>query len=129
MGVYSELAAQKINEQNALENFQFSDLLEFAINIEKSDQAMFDAMLEMDFHEAYVEKGLISLNEGEKIDAAKAAVGKVWEKIKELLHKFVSMVGTFIAKLKNVYANLTNKNEKLVAKFGDLNKTNIEEAV
>lgn len=129
MGVYSELAAQKIEEQNALENFQFSDLLEFAINIEKSDQAMFDAMLEMDFHEAYVEKGLISLNEGEKIDAAKAAVGKVWEKIKELIHKFLSMVGTFIAKLKNIYADLTNRNERLIKRFGDLNKDNILKTV
>ena len=125
MGVYSELAAQKINEQNALENFQFSDLLEFAINIEKSDQAMFDAMLEMDFHEAYVEKGLISLNEGEKIDAAKAAVGKVWEKIVTLLRKFDGLIKTLVAKFTNKMAELSGKNKQLVDKIKDLDKAEL----
>jgi hypothetical protein len=120
MGVYSNLAIQKINEQEMLENFQFSDLLEFAINIQKSDQAMFDAMLEMDFHEAYEEKGIISLTEGEKIDAVKAAAKGIWNKIIEALTKFLTMVKTFLAKISNVFSDLSGKNKALIKAIKEL---------
>ena len=129
MGVYSNLAIQKINEQEMLENFQFSDLLEFAINIQKSDQAMFDAMLEMDFHEAYEEKGIISLTEGEKIDAIKAAAKGIWNKIIETLNRFLGIVKTFLAKIDEVFSQLSGKNAKLIETIGPLNYKELLKAV
>lgn len=114
MGVYSELAAQRVNEATMLENFQFSDLLEYAINIDRGNQAMFDAMLEMDFHEAYAEKGLISINEGEEKTGIKAAVDKIIAKIKELWEKFISLATTFMAKFRNVLAQFTGRNKALL---------------
>jgi predicted transcriptional regulator len=129
MGVYSNLAVQKINEQEMLENFRFSDLLEFAIDIQKSDQAMFDAMLEMDFHEAYESKGIITLTEGEKIDALKAAAKGIWGKIVETLSKFLSIVKTFFAKVSNVFAELSGKNKMLVEKIGPLDQKKLLTAV
>jgi hypothetical protein len=117
MGVYSNLAVQKINEQEMLENFQFSDLLEFAIDIQKSDQAMFDAMLEMDFHEAYESKGIITLTEADKENAVKVAVKNIWGKIVEVLKRFLGMIKTFIAKISNKFAELSGKNKQLVERI------------
>lgn len=125
MGVYSSLAVQKVNEQNMLENFQFSDLLEFAIDIQKSDQAMFDAMLELDFHEAYESKGIITLTEADKLDAAKVAVKNIWGKIKEALTKFLGMIKTYAAKISNAFAELSGKNKQLTAAIKNLNKVSL----
>jgi hypothetical protein len=77
MGVYSEMAAEQLNEQNMLDNFKFTDLLEFSVDLERADQAMFDAMLEMDFHEAFCESGLIYLSEEEKASGIENAIGKM----------------------------------------------------
>jgi len=129
MGVYSNLAVQKINEQEMLENFQFSDLLEFAIDIQKSDQAMFDAMLEMDFHEAYESKGIITLTEADKVGALKAAAKGFWGKIVEALSKFLSIVKTFFAKVSNVFAELSGKNKMLIEKIGPLDQKKLLAAV
>ena len=120
MGVYSELAAQRVNEASMLENFQFSDLLEYAINIDRANQSMFDAMLEMDFHEAYVEKGLISINEADEKGAFKAAIGKIAARIRELWEKFISVATTFTAKLSNVFAQYSGRNKSLLkSNLGD----------
>lgn len=129
MGVYSNLAVQKINEQEMLENFQFSDLLEFAIDIQKSDQAMFDAMLEMDFHEAYESKGIITLTEADKENAVKVAVKNIWGKIVQVLNKFLSLVKTFVAKISNKYAKLSDKNQQLVERIKTPIKSTIIEKI
>lgn len=129
MGVYSNLAVQKINEQQMLENFQFSNLIEFAIDIEKSDQAMFDAMLEMDFHEAYEAKGIITLTENEKLDAVKAAGKAIWNKIVAVLEKISGIIKTFVAKIKNVFAELSKKNEMLYNRIGEINFKELNTAV
>ena len=129
MGVYSNLAVQKINEQEMLENFQFSDLLEFAIDIQKSDQAMFDAMLEMDFHEAYESKGIITLTEADKENAVKVAVKNIWGKIVEVLNKFLDVVKTFVAKISNKFAELSGKNKQLVERIKTPIKSTIIEKI
>ena len=128
MGVYSNLASQRVNEASMLETFKYTDLLEYAINIEKSNQAMFDAMLEMDFHEAYAAKGLIVVNETEEGGGVKAAVKKIIAKIIEALKKFVSVIKTFWAKLRNHLSDLTGYNKKLIDKIekkGGLSKDKV----
>jgi hypothetical protein len=122
MGVYSEMAAEQLNEQNMLDNFKFTDLLEFSVDLERADQAMFDAMLEMDFHEAFCESGLIYLSEEEKASGIESAIGKMKEKLVALINKFVEMIKTAVAKIMNALAELTERNKALVAKIGKLNK-------
>jgi hypothetical protein len=122
MGVYSEMAAEQLNEQNMLDNFKFTDLLEFSVDLERADKAMFDAMLEMDFHEAFCESGLIYLSEEEKASGIESAIGKMKEKLVALINKFVEMIKTAVAKIMNALAELTERNKALVAKIGELNK-------
>ena len=122
MGVYSEMAAEQLNEQNMLDNFKFTDLLEFSVDLERADQAMFDAMLEMDFHEAFCESGLIYLSEEEKASGIENAIGKMKDKLVALINKFVEMIKTAVAKIMNALAELTERNKALVAKIGPLNK-------
>ena len=122
MGVYSEMAAEQLNEQNMLDNFKFTDLLEFSVDLERADQAMFDAMLEMDFHEAFCESGLIYLSEEEKASGLESAIGKMKDKLVALINKFVEMIKTAVAKIMNALAELTERNKALVAKIGPLNE-------
>ena len=124
MGVYSNLAAQRINEASLEKTFQYTDLLEYAINIQQSDQAMFDAMLEMDFHEAYAAKGLISINEADEKGGVVAAVKKIIGKVIEAFRKLMSVARVFLDKVTNHLAEITGQNKRLAQKYRDLDLTN-----
>lgn len=140
MGVYSSLALEKYNEAS-MPTTNVAGLLEFAVNAEAAEHKMFDAMLELDFREAYMESGLLTEEEdatasdasGDKKDEEtsedkKNILVKIKDKIVELFKKFIATVTTFIQKLKLKFEDFFKLNEKLVEKFGDLDPAKIKEA-
>jgi hypothetical protein len=86
-------------------------------------------MLEMDFHEAYESKGIITLTEADKENAVKVAVKNIWGKIVEVLKRFLGMVKTFIAKISNKFALLSGKNKQLVERIKTPIKSTIIEKI
>jgi hypothetical protein len=86
-------------------------------------------MLEMDFHEAYESKGIITLTEADKENAVKVAVKNIWGKVVEALNKFLGMLKTFIAKITNKFAELSGKNKQLVEKIKTPDKDAILEKI
>jgi hypothetical protein len=139
MGVYSSLALEKYNEAS-MPTTNVAGLLEFAVNAEAAEHKMFDAMLELDFREAYMESGLLTEEEDatasdasddkkdeEKSEDNKNILVKIKDKIVELFKKFIATVTTFIQKLKLKFEDFFKLNEKLVEKFGDLDAAKIKE--
>ena len=124
MGVYSNLALEKINEQSAIENCEPNSLLEFAVDIQRADHAMFNSILESDFQEAYVNNGVVLLTEAEVKegeDAAKKKAAsrtvttpptsrtvteqqKIVELLKKLVEKIKSAIESFIIKAEQFFA-------------------------
>lgn len=120
MGVYSNLAAQKVSEDAMIGSFSANSLLEFSINVQREEQAMFDAMIEMDFREAYYEHGVISITEAEKESGEKAASLGIIAKIKAMLDKFIQTISLAVKKFVLKFQDFFKINEKLVKSIGDI---------
>lgn len=121
MGVYSNLAAQKVSEDAMVGSFSANSLLEFSIAVQREEQAMFDAMIEMDFREAYYEHGMITLTEAEKEGGVKAAASGIIAKIKAMLEKFIQTISLAIKKFVLKMQDFLKLNDKLVKNIGDIN--------
>ena len=128
MGVYSNLAAQKVSEDAMIGSFSANSLLEFSISVQREEQAMFDAMIEMDFREAYYEHGMITLTEAEKEGGDKAAATGIIAKIKALLEKFIQTISLAIKKFLLKMQDFLKLNDKLVKNIGDLNVDDLKVA-
>lgn len=109
MGVYSSMARNMISEEAAVKEFHSTNLLEFAIEAQKADQSLFDAMIEMDFREAYAENGVISITETAEEQAKKSAVKKIAEKIVGLFVKFADTVARIVDTLVIKVQQFVNK--------------------
>jgi hypothetical protein len=123
MGVYSDIAAEQLRESQFVENFHFTDLLEFAVNAEVANQRMFNAMIELDFHEAVEKMNGTYITEAndEAADSKKESViKKLWEKVVAALKKFGEMIAAAAKKFANTLKDLVNVNKQITIHFGDL---------
>lgn len=123
MGVYSEAAVAQMREAQAVNAFKFTDLLEFAVNTERNNQNMFNALLELDFQDAVTVQNGGYLTEAEEAKAENKAVAKlkaIGQQIIKALEKFLEMLGTFWKKLVAKVADFTGVNKGLVKKFGSI---------
>ena len=123
MGVYSEAAAMQMREAQAVESFRFTDLLEFAVNTERNNQNMFNALLELDFQEAVAVQngGYLTEQETEKSEnKVIAKIKAIGSQIIKALEKFLETLGTFWNKLVLKVQEFTGRNKKLVTRFGSI---------
>ena len=123
MGVYSEAAVAQMREAQAVNAFKFTDLLEFAVNTERNNQNMFNALLELDFQDAVTVQNGGYLTEAEEAKAENKAVAKlkaIGQQIIKALEKFLEMLGTFWKKFVAKVADFTGVNKGLVKKFGSI---------
>lgn len=128
MGVYSEAAAMQMRDSQAVESFRFTDLLEFAVNTERNNQNMFNALLELDFQEAVaVQNGGYLTEAGEEKSKLKikAKFKAVVDRIVSALQKFWNMLKTTLAKIKIKFQEFTGANKKLI-KAGRLDAAELE---
>lgn len=92
-------------------------ILELALEAQRNDMNMFNAVIACDFTEAYNEAGLISLTEAEVSETKeKTKVGmikKIKEFFKKIIEKIKTAVSNFIARIRNLIAN----DAKLLAKY------------
>lgn len=118
MGIYSNMAAELLKEQEVAFDPNAAGLLEFAVNSQRAEHAMFETMLELDVAEYYVESGTLVLTEEEKEEGAGNAIKNIGKKIAEAIEKFIQTVQLFIDKIVNFVAEKTKIDKKLIEKFG-----------
>lgn len=92
-------------------------VLDLALEAERNDLKMFEAVINTDFIQAYNEAGVISLNEADEAAAKEKSKDGIIKKAKELLKKIGAAITTaiknFIAKIRNATAN----DNKIIAKY------------
>lgn len=118
MGIYSTEAAKLFKANEVEFDPNAAGLLEFAINSQEADHAMFEAMLEMDYMEYYQEAGQMVVTEEEKSEGAGNAIKAVGKKIVAAIEKFLQVVQVAMQKLVNFVMEKTKADKKLVEKFG-----------
>jgi len=122
MGIYSNLAVKTVQENGlAVDNTNAAGLLETAVALAIAEQSMFDALIELDFREAYVQKGVTILTEADQEQVKESKIRNLWEGFKKIVEKVknavVSAVNKFFAKVEQ----LVGADAKLVKRFGDIN--------
>lgn len=114
MGIYSAKAAEMLKESDVEFNPNAAGLLEFAVNSQKADQAMFDTMLEIDFREAYQAKGTIVTEAKEEAEAKDNAVMGIIKKIGAAIEKVIQTIMLAIEKLKQTVLEKTKLDKKIL---------------
>jgi len=118
MGIYSNMAAQLLKEQEVAPDPNAAGLLEFAINSQRAEHAMFETMLELDVAEYYVESGTLVLTEEEKAEGAGNAIKAIGKKIVAAIDKLIQTIVTFLDKIGNLVLEKTKVDKKLIEKYG-----------
>lgn len=118
MGIYSNEAAKLLKEQEVAVDPNAAGLLEFAINSQRAEHAMFESMLEMDFMEYYSESGTLVLTEEEKAEGAGNAIKAIGKKIVAAIDKLIQTIVSFLDKIGNLVLEKTKIDKKLIEKFG-----------
>lgn len=116
MGVYTNMAANyvnKIGDNPVLESLQFS------LDMQKADHAMFEALIELDFDEVYQEAGLSVYTEADVKAGRKFSLKAIKEKVIGYINKFIDTVKRFAAKIIAKLQEIFDKDRKLVKKYGE----------
>lgn len=139
MGLYSNIAATQLREQELAKNFSGLGLLEFAIDCERNNQRLFDTLIEFDFQEAVSNlNGKYLTEEGEtatenKSEQKKAGVFKgILQKIGQMIKRFFETVVAAISKAKENFLLFIKSNKRLVDKFkkyGGVNASTVNAAL
>lgn len=94
-------------------------VLEMVLEAERNDMNMFNAVINLDFTEAYCEAGIAVLTEEEVKETKEVAKKSIIKKIKDLIttaiKKIKEFVATFVAKI----SNLCHNDMKLVKEYRD----------
>ena len=118
MGIYSNMAAELLKEQEVAVDPNAAGLLEFAINSQRAEHAMFETMLELDMVEYYSESGTLVLTEEEKAEGAGNTLKAIGKKIVAAIDKLIQTIVAFLDKIANLVLEKTKADKKLIEKFG-----------
>lgn len=111
MGVYSKKTAPEAVVTESI------DPIQFVIESHQQEHALFEAIIETDFAQAYNDCGLISLTESDISSIHESADKSLKEKIKELIDKFWTMISNFFKELMSKIKTLLMNDKKLVEAY------------
>lgn len=107
-----------VNESTSLKEQTSFNPLQFTIDLHRADQAMFEAVINLDLMDAFNESGVISVSESEMEMQLEAAGNGILQKIKNLIAKAKQAIKNFITKIKDKFDDIFNKDKKLYEKYG-----------
>lgn len=113
MAVYS----RKVMNESAAVVTEAVNPLQYAIDIQRDDLQLFNAVIEADFAEVYSEAGLTTLTESDISSLLEAEGNKFKQKIDDIIEKAKVVINNLIVKFITTIDNLFKNDEKLVAKY------------
>ena len=113
MAVYSS----KVMNESAAVIAEAVNPLQYAIDIQRDDLQLFNAVIEADFAEVYSEAGLTTLTESDITSLLEAEGNKFKQKIDEVIEKAKVVINNLITKFIATVDSLFKNDEKLVEKY------------
>ena len=90
----------------------------FVVDTYRADQALFEALIEVDFAEVYNESGMLVLSEAEEEDLKATPKKGIWEKIKTAIVAAAKWVAKFFGSIADKIKDIVTSDKKLVEKYG-----------
>lgn len=107
-----------VNESTSLKEQTSFNPLQFTIDLHRADQAMFEAVINLDLMDAFNESGVISVSESEMEMQLEAASGGIWQKIKSLISKAKTAIMNFVKKIADKFQTIFDKDKRMFKKYG-----------
>ena len=119
MGVYSTEAAQLAASTMSVDE-AFVNPIQFAIDSHRSDLQLFEALIERDTCNAFVEAGIISVNEADVALVDNAAKKGIVQKIKEIVEKFINWVKNLARTFSDKVLKIVQADKAIWKRYGSL---------
>ena len=121
MGVYTNSAA--VNEASLEEFLAEADTSSFnpygfMVDTYRADQALFEALIEVDFAEVYNESGMLFLDEADQEEMKKAPKEGIWKRIWTALENIGKWIASFFKSIGDKISEIVTSNKKLIEKYG-----------
>ena len=130
MGVYTNstaVAEASLEEFLAEADTSSFNPFGFMVDTYRADQALFEALIEVDFAEVYNESGMLFLDEADKSAMDKAPKEGIWKRIWTALENIGRWVANFFKGIGEKISEIATSNKKLVEKYGKyMNVKNLE---
>lgn len=120
MGVYTEMAVKHAADTAP---FTEADSFQLALDMQRADHAMFEALIELDFGEIYQEMGIMLVTEADEAEGKKFSINAIKQKVKDIIDKFITGVKKFIKLVAVKFDQLFQRDQALYKKLaGDFDK-------
>ena len=116
MGVYSKPVVVE-----SATNIGSTDYVQLLIDIEETNQSLFEAVIELDFAEAYNKAGLNTLTESDISAIHEAETKNFKEKVNTIIQKVKDWLYNFFGNIVRTIQNLASNDQKIKEKY-DLSK-------
>ena len=111
MGIFSNVAEATVQGTKNI------NPLQFALDVQRADLAMFESLIELDFSGAYNEAGIISLTEADKEAGKKVTLEGIKTKIEELVTKAIEAIKSIASKILLKIQELVTSGAQLAKKY------------
>lgn len=122
MGVYTEMAVKHAADTVP---FTEADSFQLALDIQRADHAMFEALIELDFGEVYQEMGILAITEAEEAEGKKFSIQAMKQKVIAAIDAIISLIKRAINTITEKWNQLMDRDSKIYTNYKDAFHKNI----
>lgn len=116
MGVYTEMAVKHVADTAP---FTEADSFQLALDMQRADHAMFEALIELDFGEIYQEMGIMLVTEADEAEGKKFSINALKENVLRIIGKFLEGIKTLGKTIFEKFQSIFDKDKVLYNKYKD----------
>ena len=122
MGVYTEMAVKHAADTAP---FTEADSFQLALDMQRADHAMFEALIELDFGEIYQEMGIMLVTEADEAEGKKFSINAMKQKIGNAIESIIGLLKKAFGAFMTKWNQLMGRDKPLYDKYKEAFHKNI----
>lgn len=122
MGVYTEMAVKHAADTAP---FTEADSFQLALDMQRADHAMFEALIELDFGEIYQEMGIMLVTEADEAEGKKFSINAMKQKIGNAIESIIGLIKKAFTAFTTKWNQLMGRDKPLYDKYKEAFHKNI----
>ena len=122
MGVYTEMAVKHAADTTP---FTEADSFQLALDMQRADHAMFEALIELDFGEIYQEMGIMLVTEADEAEGKKFSINAMKQKVISAIDMIIGLIRKAVEAFSKKWNQLMDKDAPLYTKYKEAFHKNI----
>ena len=125
MGVYTEMAVKHAADTAP---FTEADSFQLALDMQRADHAMFEALIELDFGEIYQEMGIMLVTEADEAEGKKFSINAMKQKVTNAIDAIIGLIKKAVEAFTKKWNQLIDKDAPLYNKYKEAFHKNISDS-